>query len=201
MEITEFTMRNLFVSIDRVLARGYGYCLLFGATRHSTRMLLDNPEEPLPVPKMTSITNSRHVHMWWSMNSPSKPMDLLFCGHRTRGEDRTPAPRALNFGRRDNQGQSPNPSVDSDEFDSDGYQPESSTAAAKRITRLSTKKTRSSMRKTGQRVRSGPADMDEPEPDSNGSSATKVAQALDSNFTPSRRKQPLPLLLTWAFVP
>jgi len=92
MEMTEPTMRNLFACIDKVLARGYRYRLLVGATRHSTRMLLDDPEKPLPVDEMSSIGNSRHVRMSWSMNSSSKPMDLLFCGHRTRGEDRTPPP-------------------------------------------------------------------------------------------------------------
>ena len=40
-------MQNLFVYIDRVLAWGYGYHLLVGVTRQGTRMLLDDPEEPL----------------------------------------------------------------------------------------------------------------------------------------------------------
>ena len=139
MEMTEPTMRNLFVYIDRVIARGYGYRLLVGGTRHCTHMLLDDPEEPLPIAEMISIRNSRHVRMWWSMNSPSEPMDLLFCGHRTSGEDGTPPSGAVNFGPRDNWGQSPNPSVHSDELDSDGHRPKSSAAAGKRITRLSTK--------------------------------------------------------------
>jgi len=46
------------------------------------------------------------------------------------------------------------------------------------------------MRKTRQKVRSGPADVNEPEPDSNRSSATKVVRALDSGFTPSLSKHP-----------
>jgi len=46
------------------------------------------------------------------------------------------------------------------------------------------------MRKTRQRVRSSPADVDKPEPDSNRSSATKVVRALDYGFTPSPSKQP-----------
>ena len=145
MEITEPTMRNLFVCIDRVLAQGYRYCLLIGATRHGTCMLLDNPEEPLPVAEMISIRNSWHVRMWWSMNKLSEPMDLLFCGHRTCGEDATPPPGASNFGPRDNRGQSPKPSVHSDELESEGHQPESSAAPAKRITRLNTKKNGSCM--------------------------------------------------------
>jgi len=96
MEMTEATMRNLFVYIDSVLAQGYGYCLLICATRHGTRILLDDPVKPLLVAEMISIGNSRHVHIWWSMNSPSKPMDLLFCGHGTRGENGTP-PRRREF--------------------------------------------------------------------------------------------------------
>jgi len=63
MEMTEPTMRNVFLCIDRVLARGYRYCLLVGATRHGTRMLLDDAEELLPVAEMISIRNSRHVRM------------------------------------------------------------------------------------------------------------------------------------------
>jgi len=39
-------------------------------------------------------------------------------------------------------------------------------------------------------VRSGLVDVDEPEPDSNRSSATKVVRALESGFTPSPSKQP-----------
>jgi len=149
MEITEPTMRNLFVCIDRLLAWRYKYHLLVHVTtRHGTRMLLDNPQEPLPVAEMISIGNSRHVRMWWSMNSPSEPMDLLFCGHHTGGEDGTHPPGAVNFGPCENRGQFPNPSVHGDELNLDGHQPESSAAATKRITRLSTKKTGGSMPKT-----------------------------------------------------
>ena len=81
--MTEPSMRTLFVYIDRVLARGYRYRLLVGATTQGTHILLDELEEPLPVAEMISIRNSRHVRMWWSMNLPSEPMDLLFCGHRS----------------------------------------------------------------------------------------------------------------------
>jgi len=187
--MTKPTMQNLFVCIDTVLGWGYGYCLLVSATIHSTRMLLDDSEEPLPVAEMISIRNTRHVRMWWSMNSPREPMDLLFCSHRTGGEDGTPPPSAGNFGPRDNRGQTPNLSVHGNELDSDGHLPELSAAAAKRITRLSPKITGSGMRKTGQRVRSGLEEVNELEPDSNRSSATKVVPALDSGFTPSPSKQ------------
>ena len=60
-------------------------------------MLLDDPEEPLTVAEMISIGNSRHLRMWWSMNSAREPMDLLCCGHRTRGEDGTPPLRRCEF--------------------------------------------------------------------------------------------------------
>jgi len=46
------------------------------------------------------------------------------------------------------------------------------------------------MRKTGQSVCSGTADVDEPEPDSNLGLASKVVRALDSGFAPSLSKQP-----------
>jgi len=75
----------------------------------------------------------------------------------------------MNFGPRDNRGQSPSLSIHSDESDSDGHQPESSAAAAKRITRLSTKKTWSSMRKSEQGVCNGLMDVDGPELESNRS--------------------------------
>jgi len=121
MEMTEASMWNLFVCIDRVLAPGYRYRLLVCTTRQGTHILPDDPEAPLLVAEMSSIGNSRHVRMWWSLNSPSKPVDLLFCGQRTRGEDTTPPPGAVNFGRCDNRGQSPDPSVHRDEWDSDGH--------------------------------------------------------------------------------
>ena len=123
------------------------------------------------------------------MNLPGEPMDLLVCGHRTSGR-RLDCPRgAVNFGPRDNRGQSPNQSVHSNESDSEGHQPELSAAATTRITRLSSKKARSRMRKTRPLVHSSASDVDELEADSNRSSATKVIRALNSGFTPSARKQ------------
>jgi len=100
-----------------------------------------------------------------------------------------PRPSAMNFGFRDNREQSLNLSVHSDESDPDGHQPELSDAAAKGITRLSTKKTGSSLGKSRQRLRNSPADVDKPEPEKNRSSATKVVRDLDSGFIPSPSKQ------------
>jgi len=46
------------------------------------------------------------VRIWWSLNPPREPMNLLFCAaHRsTHTEDSTPAPGDLRFGPRDNWG-------------------------------------------------------------------------------------------------
>jgi len=129
--------------------------------------VLDDYEAPLPVAEMISIGNSRHVPMWWLMNSLIEPMDLDFCGHRTPRADGTPPPSAVRFRPCDIKGQSPNVSVASVEHNSGGHQPESSAAAPKIITRVTTKKTTRSMRKTQQSVGSGPADIDELEPDLN----------------------------------
>jgi len=59
-------------------------------------------------------------------------MDLFFFDHRTRGEDGTPPPSAMNFGPCDNRVQSANSFVYRDESDSDGQQPKWSAAAAKK---------------------------------------------------------------------
>jgi len=89
----------------------------------------DAPEKPLPLAEMIRITNSRHVCIWWSLNPPREPKDLLRCAHRsTNTEDSTPAPGALWFDPRDNQGTPSDeewPSSD-EERNSDGHQPESS---------------------------------------------------------------------------
>jgi len=134
MELTEPTLANLLAGIDRILLRGFGYCMLVGATGQGTGLLRDDPEEPLPLAEMIRITNSRHVRIWWSMNPPSELMDLLFCAHRsTNTEDSTPAPGNLQFDARDNRGTPSDeewPSSD-EEPNSDGHQPESSAAAAK----------------------------------------------------------------------
>jgi len=98
MAMTEPTMWNLFVCTERVLARGYRYLLLVGATSQAKRILFDDPEETLLVAEMISIGNSRHVRVWWSMNSPIKAMDLLFRGHCTGREDGTPPPGTVNVG-------------------------------------------------------------------------------------------------------
>ena len=82
MELTEPTRANLLASVDRVLAQGYGYRFLVGATRWGTQLLQEDPEELLPLAEMIPISSSRHVRIWWSMNLANEPMDLLFCAHR-----------------------------------------------------------------------------------------------------------------------
>jgi len=52
MELTEPTLANLLVSIDRILSCGLGYLRLVGATGQGTRLLRDDPEDPLPPAEM-----------------------------------------------------------------------------------------------------------------------------------------------------
>ena len=81
-------------------------------------------------------------------------MDMLLDGHRTQGEDRTPAPVGFDFATRHNRDPSPERSQDSDGSDDDdndndndndnddnmsvGNQPESSAAATRRAPNRST---------------------------------------------------------------
>ena len=82
LELTEPTMEYLLRAIDRVVARGIGYRHLVGATRYGTLLLLDDPEEPLPVSEMVVLRTSRHVRIWWSLSAPHEVMDLLFRCYR-----------------------------------------------------------------------------------------------------------------------
>ncbi|RPA88803.1 hypothetical protein L873DRAFT_1823997, partial [Choiromyces venosus 120613-1] len=59
IELTEPTLTNLVANIDQVLAQGFGYRLLVGATGWGARLLSDDPEEPLPVSEMIAIRNGR----------------------------------------------------------------------------------------------------------------------------------------------
>jgi len=52
MELTEPTLGNLLAGIDRILSCGFGYRMLVGATGQDTRLLRDDPEEPLPLAEM-----------------------------------------------------------------------------------------------------------------------------------------------------
>ena len=134
LERAEPTFDNVLEEIDRGLERGYGYWVLVVATREGTQMLRNDPEEPLPLGEMVPFLSDWDVRIWWSPNTLSEPMDLLFYGHRqTADEDETPSPVSLAFSRRNNRGPSPDKSQSSDDSSEDGMNPESSAAAAKRV--------------------------------------------------------------------
>ena len=124
--------------IDSVLERGQGYHALVGATKQGTSLLHDDPEHPLPLAEMIPMSTATHVRTWWAMNTLREPMDMLFYGHHTQGENGTPAPIGFDFGSRDNRDPSPDGSQDSDSSDDNNdnnmsvsNQPESSAAAAR----------------------------------------------------------------------
>ena len=113
------------------------------------------------------------------MNTQSEPMDLLFYGHRTQGEDGTPAPVGFNFASRHNRdpsldgSQDSNGSDDDDEDDENmsvGNQPGPSAAAATRAPNRN--------RAQGNRAvhDSHPADVYESESDSDAISNASFAQ-------------------------
>jgi len=152
MELAKPTLANLLAGIDRILSRGFEYRMVVGERGQGTRLLRDHPEEPLLVAEMIRITNGSHVRIWWSLNPPSEPMDLLFGAHlSTNTEDSTPAPGDLQFDPRDNQGTPSEeqwPSSD-EEPNSDGHRPELSAAAAKRTTSSTTTRSGNTRKKTG----------------------------------------------------
>src|SRR5205807_3402743 len=103
LELTEPTLPHLLAQIDRIVARGVGYRHLVGATRYGTLLLLDEPEEPLPLSEMIVITNSRHVRIWWGLSPPNEAMDLLFRAHRDADDgNETPAPPGQSYRPRNN---------------------------------------------------------------------------------------------------
>ena len=192
--MAEPSFDRVLEEIYRVLERGYEYRVLVGATTEGTRMLWNDPDEPLPLGEMVPLLSARDVRIWWSTNPLNEPMDLLFYGHRQRAdEDETPSPVSLSFSRRNNRGPSPDKSQSSDDDSSeDGMNPESSAAAAKPGTRSTTM---NSMKKTGIVRRSGPADVDEPVSDDDCFSvvsadpASAAIRASPPNSMPSPGKQ------------
>ena len=156
-EITEPTLQNVCDGIDSFLEGGHGYRALVAATKQGTCLLHEDPEQPLPLAEMIPISTDAHVSTWWVINTQSKPMDMLFYGHSTQGEDGTPAPVGFDFASRHNRDSFPDGSQDSDGSDNDnnnnnnnnnhnnnnnnmsvGKQPESSAAAARRAPNRST---------------------------------------------------------------
>jgi len=120
------------------------------------------------------------------MNTQSEPMDMLFYGDCTQGEDGTPAPVGFDFASHHNRDPSPEGSQDSDGSDDNdnndnndnmsvGNLPESSTAAARRASN------RRTAQGTGAVHPSNSADVDESESDSDAVS--------DAGFSPPPSKQ------------
>ena len=68
---------------------------------------------------MIPMSTDAHVCTWWAMNRQSQPMDMLFYGYRTQGEDGTPAPVGFDFASRHNRDLSPDGLQDSDTSDDD----------------------------------------------------------------------------------
>jgi len=168
--------------------------MLIGATRQGTRLLQDDPAEPLPLAEMIQITNSGLLRIWWSLNLPSEPMDLLFCCHRRNDkEDSTPPPGEIRFALRDNRGPPPDASDDGsagseDGQSSDGHQPESSAAAAKRTTSTRTTRSGNTTKKTGRTHCINWADVGESEPESSGTQASVPHANLGTGVLRSSRQ-------------
>ena len=144
MELTEPTLENLRTAIDGHLVRGVGYRHghLVGATRYVILLLLDSPENHLPLSEIMVHHDDTEIRIWWGQCTPSEPMELLCRRHRhTKSEPGTPAPFAYSCGGRDNRddlnpntvaSEEPEVHLESDSADgSNGGQRESSATAAK----------------------------------------------------------------------
>jgi len=194
MELTEPSFPNLLAGIDKAMTPGVAFRMLIGTMRQGTRLLQDDPGEPLPLAEMMRITNSRLVRIWWYLNPPSEPMDLLFCCHRRNDtEDSTPPPGEIRVAPRDNRGPPPDASDDgsacSDDGQSaDGHQPESAAAAAKRSTSTRTTRSGNTTKKTGRTHRLNWADVGESEPESSGTQASVPRANLGTRVLRSSRQ-------------
>jgi len=151
VEMTVPTLEGLPTAIDSCLAPGIGYPHLVGATRYGSLLLLDSPEDPLPLSEMLVLYDDTQIRMWWGQCQPSEPMDLLFQRHHTNDkEPGTPPPLAFDYADRsisdgpasgagaDEPGSEPEASLESDRADDNDGQPESSATAAKRGARCVT---------------------------------------------------------------
>ena len=63
LEVTNPTLDNLHAAIDHHLIRGVGYRHLVGATRYGSLLLLDSPEDPLPLSEMIELYNDTQVRI------------------------------------------------------------------------------------------------------------------------------------------
>ena len=133
----------MHTAIDGHLVRSVGYRYLVGATRYGSLLLLDFPEDPLPLSEMIFLNDDTQIRIWWGQCPPTEPMDLLFRRHRhSESELGTPASFAYGYGGRDNRddhnpntvtSQVPEDHLESDSADgSNRGQLESSATAAKR---------------------------------------------------------------------
>jgi len=105
VELTESTFPNRLAGIDKTMEPCVGFLMRVGTTSQGTGQLQDGPEDPQPLAEMIRITNSRLVRIWWSLNPPSEPMDLLICCHRRNDtEDSTSPPGEIQIASRDNRG-------------------------------------------------------------------------------------------------
>jgi len=194
IELTEPTFLNLVAGIDKTMAPGVGFRMHIGTTRQGTGLLQDDPVELLPLAEMIRITNSRLVRIWWALNPPSKPMDLLFCCHRRNDrENSTPPPGEIRFAPCDNRGPPPDASDDGstgsdDGQSSDGHQPESSAAAAKRTTSTRTTRSGNTTKKTGGTHCINWANVGESEPESSGTQASVPRANLGTRVLRSSRQ-------------
>jgi len=194
MELTEPTFPNLLAGIDKAMAPGVGFRMLIGTTRQGTRLLQDDRDEALPLAEMIRLTNSQLVCIWWSLNPPSEPMDLFFCGHRRNDtEDSTPPPGEIRFAPRDNRGPSPDASDEgsagrNDGQSSDGHQPLSSAAAAKRTTSTRTTRSGNTTKETEPTHRINWADVGESEPESSATQASVPRANLGTRVLRSCRQ-------------
>jgi len=194
MRLTESTFLNLLVGIDKTMAPGGRFRMLIGEPRQGTRLLQDDPEEPLPLAEMIRITNTRLVRIWWSLNPPREPMNLLFyCHRRNDTEDSTSPPGEIRFALCDNRGPSPDASDDGSAgrdhgHSSDGYQPESSTTAAKRTTSTRTTRSGNTTKRTGRTHRINWADVYESEAESSGTQAAVPRANLGTRVLRSSRQ-------------
>ena len=113
------------MGIDKTMALGVGFCLLIGATGQHTRLLQDDPEEPQRVAPMIGITNIRLVRIWWFLNTPSKPINLLVCCHgRNETEESILPPGSIWLAPHDNRGRPPDNANDVSASSDDGQSPD-----------------------------------------------------------------------------
>jgi len=103
LEIAEPTPENLYTVIDSHLIRGVGYRHLVDATRYGSRLLLDSPNDPLPLFEIIVVYDDTQICRWWGQCLPNDPRDFLFRRHCSReSEPGTLAPFGYQYPGWDN---------------------------------------------------------------------------------------------------